>query len=311
MESKTNTHNRMVIEALAYFDIFDFPLTKREIFNYSKFADLSMLEETLSELISMGLVFPIKNYFSIRNEDALAETRDSKVKIAFDYHKQAVLKSNLISQFPFVRGVFISGSYSKGVMDKDGDIDFFIVTKSNRLWVARTLLILYKKIFLLNSRKYFCINYLVDEESLEIQHKNRFTAVELISLLPMVNEDLHQQIIDSNNWVLDYFSGNFHTNPKIVHAKNNKLQQIIEKWLSGSIGNQLDNFFMKITLRRWKQKFGEMNEEDFKVALHTSKKVSKHHPSNFQKKVLFAFNERMNAFEGKLQEAVEPSISRA
>src|SRR5690606_3777846 len=88
-------------------------------------------------------------------------------------------KAKLISQFPFVRGVMASGSLSKGYADEKSDIDFFIITIPNRLWIARTLLVLYKRIFLLNSHKFFCVNYFVDEKHLGIEEKNLFTATEL------------------------------------------------------------------------------------------------------------------------------------
>jgi len=44
--------------------------------------------------------------------------------------------------------------------------------------------------------------------------------------------------------------------------------------------------------------------KDFNVALQTSKTVSKHHPSNFQKKVLHDFDSRMAELENKLNRSV-------
>ena len=44
-----------------------------------------------------------------------------------------------------------------------------------------------------------------------------------------------------------------------------------------------------------------MSDEDFNIALQTSKTVSKHHPSNFQKKVLTAFEERMHLISEKVK----------
>ena len=79
--------------------------------------------------------------------------------------------TKFISKFPYVRAILLSGSISKGYMDKDSDVDYFIITQPNRLWVTRLLLMLFKKIFLFNSRKVFCINYFVDSEKLEIEEK--------------------------------------------------------------------------------------------------------------------------------------------
>ncbi|MGB0805721.1 MAG: nucleotidyltransferase domain-containing protein [Salibacteraceae bacterium] len=302
MNSSQQQHLLAISQALSYFDIFNFPLTKEEIIKYSPAFNTKEFEECLASMLDNELIFKLQNYYSLRNEPQLAHNRDENSNRASEYKFQAERKSSLISQFPFVKGVFISGSMSKGVMDKGGDIDFFIVTQPNRLWIARTLLILYKKIFLLNSRKYFCINYLVDENSLEISNKNRFTAVELLSLFPMVNENLHQKIIAENNWVLDFFSGQYQSNPNIKDLEPNRVKIVLEKILANKIGDLLDDFFMHLTLKRWKQKFGNMSDEDFNIALQTSKTVSKHHPSNFQKKVLTAFEERMHLISEKVKE---------
>ena len=300
MNLNNQLYNSGALEALAYFDVFDFPLTKQEILKYSRLPNLCTLDNELNALINDELVFKVGDFFAIRNDESLAKKRIESASRAHQYHFQAQKKSKLISKFPYVRGVFISGSLSKGVMHEDGDIDFFIVTSPNRLWIARTLLILYKKIFLLNSRKYFCINYLVDENSLDIEQKNRFTAVELLSLLPMVNEEMHENLITGNLWIEKYFSGHFHQNPEIQSLKKYKFKSFIEAVLNGSLGNVLDDFFMNITLKRWRTKFGEMSEKDFQIALKTTKQVSKHHPSHFQKKVLKAFEKRMELIRIKV-----------
>jgi hypothetical protein len=253
----------------------------------------------------------VKGYYSLHQDNQLAVKREEGVTRAKQYLDQAFKKSKLIGQFPYVKGVFISGSLSKGVMHEDGDIDFFIVTQPNRLWVARTLLILYKKIFLLNSRKYFCINYLVDENSLEIEHKNRFTAVELLSLYPMVNNELHQNIMEKNGWVTEFFSKNYHFNPNVQNLESTALRSMFEKTLDGKLGDRIDDFFMNLTLKRWHQKFGYMPENDFNIALKTSKKVSKHHPSNFQKTVLNGYEERMNTLRIKVGKISTTAINRA
>ena len=99
-------------------------------------------------------------------------------------HK-ALRNARLIFHFPFTRAIMISGSLSKNYADEASDVDYFIIVKPGRLWIARTLLIIYKRIFLMNSKKYFCVNYFIDEDHLEIEEKNLFTAVELTTLIPI------------------------------------------------------------------------------------------------------------------------------
>ncbi|MEZ5195381.1 MAG: hypothetical protein R2764_02960 [Bacteroidales bacterium] len=89
--------------------------------------------------------------------------------------------STFISNFPYVRGISLSGSLSKGYIGDDPDIDYFIITKENRLWLSCTMLIAFKKIFLFNSCKYFCVNYFIDTNNLEIEEK---TFLRLLSCQP-------------------------------------------------------------------------------------------------------------------------------
>ncbi len=99
-------------------------------------------------------------------------------------------------------------------MHEDGDIDFFIITKADRLWICRTLLVLYKKVFLLNSRKYFCVNYFVDENNLKIKDKNMFTAIEVKHLLSVYNPELIGHFKEINNWTNEFIPGSLNR-PKL------------------------------------------------------------------------------------------------
>jgi len=59
------------------------------------------------------------------------------------------------------------------------------------------------------------------------------------------------------------------------------------------IGQFVDSTLKKVTLKKWKSKFDFLNIEDFDVALKTTQNISKHHPSNFQKKVIVALNSKI------------------
>lgn len=202
-------------------------------------------------------------------------------------------RAKFIAQFPYVKAVGVSGSLSKGYYDDESDIDFFVITKPNKLWICRTILMVYKKIFLLNSRKYFCVNYFVATNQLEIEEKNRFTATELKTLIPMQGKEVFQEFYNSNNWIENYFS-KFEVNLRdIPNIKKAVIPSFIEKVLDNKIGLYIDNLFKKVTLKKWRAKFNFLNNEDFNVALKSTQNISKHHPSNFQKKVILALNAKI------------------
>lgn len=298
-EQGVHMSNQIAIaKVLSYFDVFYFPLTSAEVL---KFCSLKLTEQTLQEelnsLLAEGKIKRIGEYYlpvfssetnvSLRKENELrAQSIANKVK----------RYSKLISRFPFVECVCISGSYSKGVMSKDGDVDFFIVTKPGKLWLSRTLLVLFKKLVLFNSRKYFCVNYFIDSGNLTIPDTNIFSATEISTLIPMYNEALYAEFIEKNKWIKLHL-------PNIEPIKNGNLSKgnsilknFFEWSLSGAFGNWLDNVCFRLTLNRWKRKFAHFNESDFDLNMRTRKNVSKHHPQGFQSKVLNGLNERMVKF---------------
>ncbi|MEN8957433.1 MAG: nucleotidyltransferase domain-containing protein, partial [Flavobacteriales bacterium] len=208
-------------------------------------------------------------------------------------------RANFIGKFPFVRGVYISGSFSKGVVNEGGDVDYFVISKHNRLWITRTILILYKKIFLFNSRKFFCLNYFISDENLEINQKNIFTATELFTLIPMVNTTLHQKLLEDNKWAEDFYDFKKIKPLKVKPFKISIFQSFIELFFNGNLGERLDIHLMNKTLMRWERKFPEMENYDFKIAFKSTRNVSKHHPSNFQKKVLEKYENNLKSIKLK------------
>ena len=185
-------------------------------------------------------------------------------------------------------------------MDEKGDIDFFIITEPKRLWLTRTLLTAFKKIFLLNSRKYFCVNYFVDTENLELRNKNIFTATELANLIPTYKFEVFRNIMDSNPWVRVYYP-NFKTSfqKKDIYEKTPWFKRFFEWIFSGLQGDYLDWLCHMIHLKYLKRKFSEYDKTQFNQAFRSTKGESKHHPRNFQKLVLEAFEARLNEYEKK------------
>ncbi len=294
----------MVIKVFLYFDVFNYPLLKDEINSFLPISNLSNNELTasLNFLVSENYVCFNEGYYFLHKPDNSHIQRRIKGNIAaVKMMKTARRFSRLISYFPFVRCVCISGSLSKGYIDKDADIDYFIITEPKRLWIARTMLILFKKLFLLNSRKYFCVNYFIDTDHLEIEDKNIFTATELVTLIPMNNLHLFYKFIESNHWVNRFLPNYNMYNFKNLPQGKLYLKIIFEKLLNGSFGEWLDTKFMLLTIKRWKDKFSDLNAEEFEISMRSRKYVSKHHPLNFQKRVISKLEENKRQFETQFE----------
>ena len=288
-----------VLRTLLYYDIFRYPLNADEVYRFLgvKVVDRAAVDASLLSLKDYGIIFQFGNLFCLHADSALIERRKRGNVMANKFSDIARKKAKLISQFPFVRGVMASGSLSKGYADEKSDIDFFIITIPNRLWIARTLLVLYKRIFLLNSHKFFCVNYFVDEKHLGIEEKNLFTATELATVLPLYGSKQYYDLHQSNSWLKSFFPNfQLRNTEKVPVASASWGKWCLEK-IIGTFGNSLERFCHRITLARWKKHYEKSySPADFDIAFKSRSYASKNHPSNFQRVVMEAYEERLKAF---------------
>ena len=299
---KLSTMESDFLKTLMYFDIFSYPLTLKEVFACSNLSDISLphIYQAADSLLEKGWIFKHDRFYGLHSGETNAERRKEGNLLASKMLRRAKWISRFIGSFPFVRGVCLSGSISKNFMTHEADIDYFIITRPERLWVARTILVMFKKIFLLNSHKYFCVNYFVDTEHLEIEEQNRFTATEVAFLIPTYGAQEYLNFCEANPWARKIFP-NFPVRDvqQTPPSRSIGLKWLLEKIFSGKMGENLDRRFMKTTVKHWAKKFDHLSEVDWDIALKSRNYVSKHHPQNFQRRVLTAHAEKISAFEEK------------
>jgi hypothetical protein len=278
-----------IIKVIAYYDVFNYPVTKKEIFEYAN-SELKMddLEHSLICLIEQGFIKTDHHfYFTPRLDFKFIEARVDANRLAEEMLPLAKNYCSKISKFPFIRGVFISGGLSKNYFHQQSDIDYFIITTKNRLWLCRTIFILYYKLLSKKKKEFFCLNYFISEADLTIPDRNQFVATEIATLIPMVNHTLYLQFLDTNDWYKSFFPQMpMRSSRESIPHKKQAIKSAIEYLFSGFIGNRMDDFLLRITLKHWRKKFIHMKHEDFDLQIRSRKHVCKHHTKGYQNKVL-------------------------
>ena len=289
-----------LIRVLLYFDVFSHPLTKNELFSFvgvskelSKEAEL-----VLDNLVWQGFISLHAGFYYFGNNKSVVRRRLNSKRLAESRMRDAKRYARIISFFPFVRGIFLSGSISKDSMSEDDDIDYFIITEPDRLWISRSLLILFKKLFLFNSYRNFCINYLVDTEHLLIGENNRFVATEIVTTIPAYNTSLHRKFLDTNSWVKSYYPTFYHNGPFTI-GNPPFFKLWLEKLFNNSWGDRLDNYFLKSSLSYIRKKFKNMNEESFSKAFSINKYELRFLPNRNHIRILRSYDERITDFVNK------------
>lgn len=297
-----------ILATLAYFDLFSYPLTRTETFLFLKNKyPYNSFDNALKGLLETGLVHQFDKFYTLRNDHYVAVRRNDGNKKAAELIKIAGRIGDLLIKFPYVRGIAISGSLSKNFADEFSDIDLFIITAKNRLWVARTIMHCFKKLaFLVKKEHYFCMNYYIDAQQLEITEKNLYTAIEIGTLIPLQGDLIFEQFYAANAWTRAFLPNK---NMRISSAKALKtsvLKNAVEYLFNFSMGNLLDNWLMKITTRRWikKTQNDKRNSHGTVMAIKTGKHFAKPDPANFQGKLLKRYEHKVSQllqeYEGSL-----------
>lgn len=288
-----------VLRTLAYYDIFQYPLTAAEVHRFLQCAaGRAVVDGALTWLVMHGFIHQSDDLYALRSDAALFARRREGNREAVRAMPRAQRRAYWIAQFPFVRAVMASGSLSKGYMDASSDLDFFIVTAPNRVWIARMLLVIYKRLFLFNQHKNFCVNYFVDENHLEIGEKNLFTATELATVVPLCGAAHYHQLWQANQPLLDLFPNAIprHTGDVPV-VTSGWMKRLLERWYQGERGDRWNIQFMKTTMARWRKLYEKRYDRgDFDIAFKSNIHTSKNHPNHYQKKVMALYDEKLKDY---------------
>ena len=152
------------------------------------------------------------------------------------------------------------------------------------------------------------MNYYIDERGLEIIEKNIFTAMEIVTLIPMKGQGTLQNFIDANNWTKYYFPSNspdMNTAPEI---KKGVFRKLFEKSLNTQIGDTIDKWLMKLTRKRWQKKVlqHKVNEKGICIGMMVDRHFSKPDPKDFQYKVVEQYNNKVEKLLLSKNKIIDP-----
>ena len=292
---------KAILRALLYYDIWEYPLTMKELhcflpvngLDYDRFRSLLEKEGPGEAVRRSGEYF----FLSSRSPE-IVETRQEREKNAARLWKIARVSMHVIKRFPFVRGVFVSGDLSKNATKKESDVDFFLVTTAHRVWISRTLLILFKKIFLFNQKKYFCLNNFTAVGHLQLDERNLFYATEIAHLTPLFNSGLHREYLQENRWIRDFFP-NF--DPAVlarprVSERGSLLQRLLELPFSLIPSDRLDQFLMQRMQKVWATRYPGFDQQTRHRIFRSTRGESRAYVGNYQDRVIELYRKRLHDY---------------
>src|SRR5512133_67117 len=317
-----------VLQAVAYSDIFDYPLTGQEIHRYLVGVRASWREiqaALASESIRRQLSCR-SGFFLMRGRDDIVETRRLRAQVAARMWPRAKRYSVAISKLPFVRMVAVTGALAMDNVDPDTDIDYLVVTEPGRLWLCRALVVGLGK---LAGRRgdVICPNFFLSESALEMGTPNLFTAHELAQMVPMAGIEIFRRMRELNSWAVHYLPNAFDM-PRRVVAETEEmglkaalygawnedpdarplLRSAAEGVLRTPLGGSLERWEMGRKMRKLSLQSERVECEQSPAAeINLSPERCKGHFDNHQQRTLEAYTQRLRRLAVGFPEIAEAS----
>jgi hypothetical protein len=282
VESKSLS--KAILKTLSYADIFDYPLTEKEIWQYlvEEKTTQSQVSKSLKSLLNKGKVFKFF-FFFLPGREKIAKKREKRAKLAFKKLKRAKLAARVLAIIPSVRLVGLTGALAMSNSKKEDDIDFLVVTSRDFLWTTRFLATTLLTILGLKRGRTakkvagkICLNMFIDETNLAFEDRNLFIAHEISQLKPLFERrETYREFLSYNKWVQEFLPNypllKTTIKPKLP-PKPIFLAVVLEKLLKKA---QLAYMYSHITTEKISDKILKFHPQDisFEVLSKYEKKV--------------------------------------
>lgn len=275
------------LKALLYADIFNFPLTKEELWLYA--IGKTVTKKEFSEFITNPppIVTYKDTYYFLTGKDHLITLREKRFLASNKKLQRALAGAKLIGTIPSVKFIGISGGLSLLNADVSDDIDFFIIVKKNSLFVSRLYITLLLSFFGMRRERKdnlvsdkICVNMFLEESALALP-KNRhdlYTAHEIVQLVPLINKDkTYESFMKENTFVSNFLPNANKKNQDDLIQKTKEYSLLPSNILLEKLAKMAELWYMN----------------RHKTTEDVTNTMLAFHPTDYRGKTLRAFEERL------------------
>ena len=295
-----NKLEKVILDTVAYFDIFSYPLTLIEIWKWlffreadSLFISLNKIEEIIKNSEAIKTLLERKQgFYFFKNREGIIALRKERYNLAENKFKKALKVAGFLKWMPGIKMIGICNSLSWANADTGSDIDFFIVTEKGKLWTSRFLAVGFLKIFGLrpeknNTKDKICLSFFVDEEhlnleNLAIESPDIYLIYWINQLVPIFDRGgMHRKFLESNRWIKRFL-------PNIFNNEGSERRMVAEDFIfvgrkeKAEEGSLVENFLHKLQHKILPKKIKEVANQNSNVVVKDG--ILKFHCNNDRRK---------------------------
>jgi len=202
--------SQAIFKTVAYFDIFDYPLSTFEIWQYLPSA--ASLDEVIETIETNSLPLESRDgLFFLTCRSELIAIRRQRYLEADKKITKANRRLRLIRWLPGIQLICLANIIGSHNLRASSDTDLFIITKTNRLWFVKFSATIILKILGLRptakkNKDQLCLSFLVDDSALDLSlchvEDDFYFTYWLAGLLPLYgNSETFNTFITANSWL--------------------------------------------------------------------------------------------------------------
>ncbi len=210
------TTKELIVVHVCYRNVFNAPVSMKSLKLWLGITNVNHedFDNSISELVEEGLIIKKDDYLAITDKEELINRQLEKNNLAAYLIREGKSVLSLLGKLPMIRFIGISGSLAasnpvkdtKGVNKGKVDLDVFIITSKNSLWLFILIERLYTNVRrLIKGSFFYDFNYVTDESFLEVYNKNFYTATEIVNVIPIVNKGIYKDFLARNHWYTNYY----------------------------------------------------------------------------------------------------------
>lgn len=227
-----------VLLTVAYADIFDAPISAEALHRF--LIGRPMSQTDIAETVARCQLEQDATTYALPNRQHLFALADRRQTQAARMWPKARRYGGLLGQLPFVRMVAVTGSLAVDNPTRAADIDYFVVTAPDRLWLARLFILIVGRLARRDGIE-ICPNYIITERQMVLADRGLYEARELVQMVPLSGHDVYRTLMAANEWLVDFLP-NARTIPIGMDVPRSPWQRAAESVLRGRIGDWLERW---------------------------------------------------------------------
>lgn len=225
----STTHERSLLAAITYFDLFSYPLTPFEAWKWC-YVDRDTPGPALGQTIALLRESPYlaerlgtqEGFYFLRGHDDCVPMRKERYLLAERKYQRVLRAVRAFRALPYIRLVAVCNTLAYSNTRNDGDLDLLIITTPGRIWTTRFFTTGLAKLLgwrptESHSRDAVCLSFFLSEDALDLRSialppEDMYLRYWIDQLVPVYGDTaVLDRLRETNGWYRDRLPNAFGT----------------------------------------------------------------------------------------------------